>query len=191
MNHLAHVFLAGPDTDLQLGGLLADFWRGAPDPAWRTAVRTGVALHRKIDSYTDGHPVVVRLRDCFEPPFRRYAGILLDIYFDHALARRWSAYSSEPIDAVSARALNLVDENRDWLPPDLLRFAGYMRANGLFGAYARREMIEAVLIGVSRRLRHANPLAEASPAVWANVESLDVGFEEFFPELVGFAQSQR
>ncbi|MFT3790507.1 MAG: ACP phosphodiesterase [Rudaea sp.] len=183
MNHLAHVLLAGSNIDMQLGGLLADFWRGAPDPAWRERVRAGLALHRKIDAYTDNHPAVARLRKRFEPPFRRYAGILLDIYFDHALARRWNDYASEPLDAVSERALRLVDENRDWLPPDLLRFARYMHANSLFAAYAERAMIEQVLIGVSQRLRHANPLAEAGPVLWKNAAALDAGFAEFFSQL--------
>ncbi|HEX7917613.1 ACP phosphodiesterase [Rudaea sp.] len=190
MNHLAHVFLAGPDPDLQLGGLLADFHRGAPDPARRDGVRDGVALHRKIDGYTDSHMVVARLRELFEPPFRRFAGILIDIYFDHVLARRWNDYArDETIDALSEQALHLVDENRDWLPPELLRFATYMRANGLFGAYAQREMIEKVLIGVSNRLRHTNPLAEAGPALWKNARLLDAGFEEFFPDLIAFTKS--
>ena len=191
MNHLAHVFLAGPDTDLQLGGLLADFWRGAPDPAWREGVRAGVALHRKIDSYTDGHATVARLREVFAPPFRRYAGILLDMYFDHALALRWKEYSSEPIEAISERALRLVEENRDWLPSDLLRFASYMRTNGLFAAYARREMIEHALTGMSRRLTRANPLGDAGGALWKNTEVLDAGFAEFFPQLSAFARAQR
>jgi acyl carrier protein phosphodiesterase len=190
MNHLAHVFLAGPDADLQLGGLLADFRRGAPDPAWRVGVRDGVALHRNIDSYTDSHAVVARLRGLFDPPWRRFAGILIDIYFDHVLARHWSDYAhDETVDAVSARALCLVEENRDWLPPELRRFAAYMRANGLFGAYAGREMIEKVLAGVSGRLRHANPLAEAGPLLWANANALDAGFKEFFPDLIAFANS--
>jgi len=190
MNHLAHVFLAGPDPNLQLGGLLADFHRGAPDPAWRDGVRNGVVLHRKIDGYTDGHAVVARLRDLFEPPFRRFAGILIDIYFDHALARHWNDHArDETLDAVSERTLRLVDDNRDWLPPELMRFATYMRANRLFGAYAQREMIEKVLFGVSSRLRHANPLAEAGPALWKNAQLLDAGFEEFFPDLIAFAKS--
>jgi len=190
MNHLAHVFLAGRDPDLQLGGLLADFHRGAPDSAWREGVRDGIALHRKIDSYTDGHAVVARLREAFDPPWRRFAGILIDIYFDHALARRWGDYAhDEAIDAVSERALRLVEENRHWLPPDLLRFAAYMRANGLFVTYARQEMIERVLVGVGSRLRHANPLAEAGPALWKNAQLLDAGFEEFFPDLIAFAKS--
>lgn len=191
MNHLAHVFLAGPDADLQLGGLIADFWRGAPDPAWRERVRAGVALHRKIDGYTDSHPVVARLRNLFEPPFRRFAGVLLDIYFDHALARRWPDYSSEPIEALSERALGLIDADRDWLPPDLLRFSTYMRANRLFAAYAQRDTIERVLAGMSRRLKRENPLGEAGESLWKNADALDSGFDEFFPQLLAFAQEQR
>ena len=75
------------------------------------------------------------------------------------------------------------------LPPELLRFAAYMRTNGLFGAYARREMIEQVLAGVGSRLRHANPLAEAGPTLWKNAQLLDAGFEAFFPDLIAFATS--
>lgn len=191
MNHLAHVFLAGADEDLQLGGLLADFWRGAPDPAWREGVRAGVALHRHIDVYTDSHPIVAKLREVFEPPFRRYAGILLDVYFDHVLARRWPDHSAEPIDAVSERALRLVDENRGWLPDGLVRFAAYMRANGLFAAYARRDMIERALAGMSRRLSRANPLGEGGAVLWRNADLLDSGFSEFFPDLKRYAQEER
>jgi acyl carrier protein phosphodiesterase len=191
MNHLAHVLLAGADTDMQLGGLLADFWRGAPDPSWREGVSAGVGLHRKIDVYTDSHPVIAKLRERFEPPFRRYAGILLDIHFDHALARHWNAYANEPLEAVSQRALRLVDENRDWLPPELLRFAQYMRANGLFGAYAQRATIERVLQGMSRRLTRANPLAEGAAVLWENEDALDSGFAEFFPQLAAEAARLR
>lgn len=176
---------------MQLGGLLADFWRGAPDPAWRERVREGVALHRKIDGHTDRHPSVARLRRLFAPPFRRYAGILLDIYFDHALARYWPDYSSEAIDAVSVRALCLIDANRDWLPPALARFAAYMRANGLFAAYAQRETIDQVLAGLGRRLARANPLAEAGRTLWENAAALDAGFAAFMPELAAFAAEQR
>jgi acyl carrier protein phosphodiesterase len=190
MNHLAHVLLAGADEDMQLGGLLADFWRGAPDAAWRERIRAGVVLHRHIDVYTDSHPIVARLRDHFKSPFRRYAGILLDVYFDHALARCWSEYAYEPIDAVSARALRLVDENRDWLPADLVRFAGYMRSNGLFAGYVRREMIEHVLAGISRRLSRANPLGAGGAILWQNADLLDAGFAEFFPDLMRYAQAE-
>lgn len=191
MNHLAHALLAGSDPDMQLGGMLADFWRGAVDPSWQHGVRDGVILHRNIDVYTDSHADVVAARNLFDSPFRRFAGILLDIYFDHALARQWRSYSQEPIDALSARMLRLLDENAGWLPADLNRFARYFRSAGLFASYADRETIERVLAGMSQRLRHENPLAMAGPILWERSASLDAVFASFFPDLARYAAQRR
>jgi acyl carrier protein phosphodiesterase len=191
MNHLAHALLSGSDADVLLGSLLGDFWRGAPDPAWPAGVRGGVLLHRRIDVFTDSHPDVASARSRFEPPWRRYAGILLDIYFDHCLARDWPRYASEPLADFSARVLRLLQANRAWLPADLNRFAGYAQAHRLFGAYAERTTIEQVLAGVGSRLRHANRLADAGPALWANAGTLDATFERFYPDLEAYACEQR
>lgn len=192
MNHLAHALLAGADADadLLLGSLLGDFWRGAPDPGWPSGVRDGVLLHRKIDVYTDSHPIVAVARSAFDAPWRRYAGILIDIYFDHVLARAWPD-EAEPLAALSARVGDLLVHNRAWLPADLNRFAGYFQANELFAAYADRRVIERVLAGVSGRLRHPNRLGEAGPALWARADALDAAFARFFPDLERFARAQR
>jgi acyl carrier protein phosphodiesterase len=191
MNHLAHAHLAGADDALLLGGLLGDFWRGAPDPAWPPGVRAGVVLHRKIDVYTDSHPDVAAVRALFAPPLRRYAGILLDVYFDHALAANWPLHAHEPLRQLSARVDDLLEANRDWLPDRLNRFAAYFRHAGLFEAYAERAVIERVLGGISQRLRRDNPLASAGPALWQREAQLNAVFARFFPQLVAHAQAQR
>ncbi|MGH8123595.1 MAG: ACP phosphodiesterase [Rudaea sp.] len=191
MNHLAHIFLAGPQGQAQLGGLLGDFWHGAADPDWPAELRAGVVLHRKIDVYTDSHPLIVEARRLFDAPLRRYAGILLDMYFDHALACGWSRYADEALAALSTRMLDLVAANGARLPADLQRFAGYMRSHGLFAGYAQRAMIEQALDGISRRLRRANPLAAAGPELWQRARVLDETFARFFPDLIGYATEQR
>lgn len=191
MNHLAHVLLAGPQPDARLGAMLGDFWRGAPDAAWTIAVQAGVRLHRKIDVYTDSHPIVADARRLFPPPYRRYAGIMLDVYFDHALARHWTSYADEPIAALSAQVLSLLAANAGWLPEDLGRFGLYMRRNGLFASYAEQAVIERVLAGIGMRLHHANPLASAAPLLWEHAEALDRSFAQFFPELCAEAALQR
>ncbi len=191
MNHLAHALLAGANDDLLVGSLLGDFWRGAPDPSWPAGVRTGVILHRRIDVYTDSHPVVAAARTLFHPPVRRYAGILIDVYFDHVLARDWALHSNESLDTFSARTADLLDCHAAWLPVDLNRFARYFRMHDLFGAYAQRATIEQVLRGISGRLRHANPLAEAGTALWARADALDEAFARFFPDLVAHARVLR
>jgi Uncharacterized protein conserved in bacteria len=93
MNHLAHVLLAGDEEALQLGGMLGDFVHGRPDPQrWPERVIAGIRLHRAIDVYTDAHAEVLAAKARLPPPYRRYAGIALDMWFDHCLARdftRW------------------------------------------------------------------------------------------------------
>jgi len=191
MNHLAHAFLAGADDEVLLGGLLGDFWRGAPDPQWPAGIRAGVVLHRKIDVYTDSHAEVAAARALFAPPLRRYAGILLDVYFDHVLAADWPRYAHEPLAVLSARAQRLLQANRQWLPPQLNRFADYFQQAGLFATYAERDMIERVLAGIGTRLKHDNPLAAAGPALWQRDSELNAVFARFFPDLVAYAAAKR
>jgi len=191
MNHLAHVLLSGTNADARLGAMLGDFWHGAPDPTWPPLVRAGVLLHRKIDVYTDSHPVVTEAKRLFEPPLRRFAGILTDVYFDHVLARRWTQYADESLAELSAGTLAQLEANAAWLPPGLTRFAHYMRAHGLFGAYAERATIEHVLAGIGARLRHANPLHEAGPMVWEHAATLDAAFATFLPQLKEYAREER
>ena len=191
MNHLAHAFLAGADDGVLLGGLLGDFWRGAPDPDWPAALRAGVVLHRKIDVYTDSHADVAAARALFAAPLRRYAGILLDVYFDHVLAADWPAHAREPLAALSARVGDLLRVNQDWLPQPLNRFAGYFRQAGLFESYGERGMIERVLAGIGQRLKHDNPLASAGPALWERDAELRAAFARFFPDLVAYTAGKR
>ncbi len=97
MNHLAHALLAGDDEWLLLCGMLGDFVHGQPVPQlFPSRVIAGIRLHGAIDVYTDAHPEVLAAKAQLPPPYRRYAGILLDMWFDHCLARdfgRWCAPS--------------------------------------------------------------------------------------------------
>ena len=145
MNHLAHVLLAGDDELLQLGGLMGDFVRGTPDPALPPGLAAGIHLHRAIDGFTDNHPAVVAARAMFEPPYRRYAGILLDMWFDHCLARDFARWSPVPLEAFSDGVRALLHRRDALLPDDLRRFRGYMEAHGLPAGYADRTEIGRAL----------------------------------------------
>ncbi len=174
-----------------LGGFMGDFVRGAIDTRLPAGVRQGIALHRAIDVYTDAHPSVVAARAAFAPPFRRYAGILIDIWFDHLLARDFGRWSAMPLATFSDQALDLLERNRARLPGDLQRFTRYLRRHDLPAAYRDREMIATVLAGVGTRLTRANPLA-AGLAEIARIEAqLERAFNEFFPQLVERASDLR
>lgn len=192
MNYLAHALLAAPGEDEMFGSLVADFHpRGAIDPALPRGVRHGLALHRAVDVYTDGHPEVRAARALFEPPFRRYAGILLDIWFDHLLARDFRAHSQASLRDFSDEVQALLREREAELPPRMESFARYMRRNDLPEAYRERATIGRVLAGMSGRLARANPIADALPEIEARARPLQDHFERFFPQLALFAASER
>lgn len=191
MNHLAHALVAAPDTDLMFGSLIGDFVRGAIDPALPAPVRDGIALHRAVDVYTDAHPEVIRARELFAPPYRRYAGILIDLWFDHLLARGWNEHGEGALEDFSDLVRAVLDERRSEVPERMRGFAAYLRANGLPAAYRERAMIGDVLRGVSQRLTRENPLASALPLLTALDGELMRRFAAFFPDLRDFARAER
>jgi acyl carrier protein phosphodiesterase len=188
MNHLAHALLAGDDEWLRLGGLMGDFVHGSPDPALPPRVAAGIRLHRAIDGFTDGHPEVAAARALFAPPYRRYAGILLDMWFDHCLARDFARWSAVPLEAFSADVRGLLHRHDALLPEALRRFRGYMEAHDLPAGYARREEVGRALLGIAHRLRRANPLDAALPVLVGLDGPLRARFSAFFPELRAFAE---
>lgn len=187
MNHLAHALLGAADDDLMLGNLIADFLRGTVDPALPPRVRAGIALHRAVDRFTDAHPQVVAARRLFDAPFRRYAGILLDIWFDHLLARDWTRHADGSLHAFSMRVQSLLQARVAELPDRMRGFARYLQDNDLPEDYRETAMIERVLIGMSHRLSRANPLAEAMPVLQGLAIPLHAHFSAFFPDLRAFA----
>lgn len=191
MNHLAHAMLAAPDEDLMLGGLIADFLRGALDPALPARVRDGVRLHRAIDRTTDGHPEVVAARALFEPPLRRYAGVVLDLWFDHLLAREWPRYGVGSLDDFSHEVRRLLAERHAQTPPRMLGFLRYMQANDLPRAYGDRVMIERVFVDLSHRIGRDNPLGDAVAQIATREAAIQRHFDAFMPDLIAWTQRER
>jgi acyl carrier protein phosphodiesterase len=191
MNHLAHTLLAGDDELLQLGGLMGDFVHGQPDPDLPAGLVAGIRLHRAIDVYTDSHPEVAAARSLLPAPFRRYGGILLDMWFDHLLARDFPRWSEQRLDTYSLGVRDLLDRHTPLLPAGLQRFRHYMEAHALPGGYARPEEIAAALDGISHRLRRANPVGEAFPILAGLDRPLQAHFETFYPQLQAFSQRWR
>jgi acyl carrier protein phosphodiesterase len=191
VNYLAHTLLAGDDADLQVGGILGDFVRGRPNPSLPCGLRAGIGLHRAIDSFTDSHAEVRAARALMVRPWRRYAGILLDVWFDHCLARDFADWSSLPLEAFSERLRERVAMRSRFLPAPMRRFAAYMDRHDLPAAYADPQVIGEVLNGIGTRLSRANPLHRALPVLRAHDTELTGCFEAFFPQLQAFARHWR
>ena len=185
MNYLAHAWLARHSDEAILGALLGDFVHGQqalldlPPP-----VRDEVVRHRFIDRYTDNHPVVTAARARFGP-LRRYAGIALDVYFDHCLARDWTRWDGGSLDAFCARVYRVLAARRAELPPRLAAIAPRMAAQDWLGSYAHRSSVDRALHGIATRLsRNGDALVACLDVVQREQAALDATFEAFFPDLV-------
>jgi len=184
MNFLAHLVLAGDDESLRLGAMLGDFVRGsAPLQGFSPGVRTGIRLHRHIDAFTDSLPAVAALRNGFPQPFRRYAGIVIDLLFDHELARRWHLYRDETPEAFDVAVRQLLVRHESCVPARLARFMAYADRRGLFAAYRRKSEVLKSLAGIGGRLSRPNPLHRVDE-IWERVEPrAGACFEQVFAEI--------
>ena len=192
MNHLAHAVLAGDDPGVIVGSLLGDFWRGALDPGWPAALARGVRLHRRTDSFTDTHPAVAAVRARFEPPLRRYAGILLDVWFDHVLARDFERHVGEPAEPRLERVYAaLATAVTPAVPPAFALFAQRTVAHRTLSRYIDPDYVESVYEHIARRLSHDNPVAHAMPAVAALDAPIARAFEVLWPETRAMARALR
>jgi len=196
VNFLAHLHLADPDPGLMLGGIVADFARNPEVAALPEGVQAGVRLHRLIDSYTDSHPVVRGSVGRIAEKYHWFSGIIIDIYYDHILARDWGRYSAEPLADFAGRAYALLDQALPLAPEESARFIRSFIDDDRLARYATPEGIEDTLARVSRRIagripKNAIRLERAMPDLLAKDDRLSADFHAFYPELMGFAARRR
>ena len=192
MNYLAHAWLARHSDEAILGGLLGDFVFGRSVlQDWRPSVRIEIVRHRRIDRYTDEHPAVVEARALFGG-LRRYAGIVLDVYFDHRLARDWPRWNDESLHDFTARVYRVLREHRDELPPRLQAIAPRMAAHVWLGSFAVRGNVDGAVRGIATRLsRNGDKLVACLDLLRAHETRVDAAFDAFFPDLVDAARRLR
>ncbi|HEX4986391.1 MAG TPA: ACP phosphodiesterase [Burkholderiales bacterium] len=188
MNYLAHLYLAEPDDDGWLGALMGDFVKGPLDASRGDALTRAIALHRAIDTYTDAHPVVLRSKARVSTGRRRFAGVMVDLFYDHFLARHWREYHDEPLERFSARVYGILLDRLDALPERLQRIAPSMARTDWLGSYAEIGSVRVALDNMGRRLRRENALRGSADELVANYAALESDFREFFPELSAFAR---
>ena len=188
MNYLAHLYLSDDDAESLVGSLMGDFVKGRIDDELPERVRSGVWLHRRVDSFTDAHPVVQRSKARIAPEFRRYAGILIDMFYDHFLARHWPDYAAQPLEHFSRRVYGILADRQHTFPSHMQRSMAYMVNNDLLMSYLEVTGIEHALIGIEGRLKRPSGLGKAAGELHANYAELLHDFTEFFPELIAFTR---
>lgn len=195
MNFLAHALLAGPAPADCLGAILGDFVKGplrpvpvgmAPDFA------DGLELHRRIDGFADGHPAFRRSRARISTERRRYAGIMVDMFYDHFLAVHWQDFCGQPLRRFADAVYALLEQQRGLLPPGFAPVLAAMRAGDWLASYGAEAAIADALDRMAvHRLRRPNRLAGAGAELAHGYGGFEADFLEFFPDALAFASAVR
>ena len=183
MNWLAHLYLSDPAPPCRIGNLLPDFVSAAVLAELPSAFQPGIAQHRRIDAFADAHPVFRRSVRRFLPPFRRYGGILVDIFYDHFLARDWQSFTRTPITDFAAEVYASFDTVHPPLPAAARAPLHHLRQADWLCSYGEMHGIEIVLRRLSQRLRRPFDLAASLPIFRAEYKNFEADFREFFPQL--------
>ncbi|WP_297794374.1 ACP phosphodiesterase [uncultured Marinobacter sp.] len=187
MNHLAHVFLAPDSPEARIGSVMGDFARGLQVRELPPTVRVGIHHHRAVDSFTDSHPDVLASKRLFSRQRRRFAGVALDILYDHYLLRHWQGFSNVDSDTFIATAYQEFRDYEYLMPDKMKRVTRNMVENDWFGTYADLDSVGFALNRVAQRIRFQHQFFDIIDEIKEHDRELERRFLTFFPDLIKFA----
>ncbi len=191
MNFLAHFFLSSRNEAYIAGALLGEFVRGRLKGRFAPDLEAAIRLHRRIDSFTDAHALHLRSRCRITGERRRYAGVIVDVAYDHILAVTWADYHPRSLESfatsVYAALRSRESDTSDHAPPGLIR---RMQEHDWLTGYRRLTRIDRSLRGIAERRPRCAPIAGGIVDIRRNITDLNEDFGEFFPDLIEFVRSE-
>jgi acyl carrier protein phosphodiesterase len=184
MNHFAHLVLSQATVESTVGNLLGDFARGIDANSLPVPVRAGLLNHRAVDRFTDSHPLVLEMKRNFSSGRRRFAGIALDIYFDHLLLTHWEHFEQRDLGELIAKFYQRMAAGQSLMPgAEMRRVTRRMIDYDWFGSYRDSSAIAESLDRVAARIRFANNFDNAIQDLQRHHDFIRDGFFEFYPQL--------
>jgi acyl carrier protein phosphodiesterase len=188
LNFLAHILLSGDNDDIKIGNFLGDFVKGRlnklTNSQYSEGVINGMALHREIDYFTDTHPIVKQSIDRLQPQYHKFSGIVVDMFYDHILAKNFHQYSSISLSEYSQIFYQLLEKRKTEIPEPMDRMVKSMVTRDWFMGYKSLEGIEWALTGISKRLSFESGIENATEELKKDFELYEAEFKIFFPEII-------
>ncbi len=187
MNFLAHLYLSGnsPDNSVLIGNFIADFIKGNQFEQYNDGIIKGIRLHRAIDTFTDAHSIVSESKKRLYPNYHKFAGVIVDIFYDHFLAINWSAYSAIPLHEFADKVYGTLLHSKIDLPKGVQEMLPYMISSNWLVSYSTVNGIEKILAQMSRRVKHTKINMELSvPQLKREYLLFEKEFKSFFPEII-------
>jgi acyl carrier protein phosphodiesterase len=190
VNYLAHLYLAGQNEDLIIGNFIADHIKGNGIDRFRAGIRQGIFMHRAIDVYTDTHPVVRQSIERLRPTYRKYSGVIIDMFYDHFLANCWDQYSDQSLLHFTKSMYDLLFRNYDILPARSQRLLPHMVQHNWLVSYASLGGLQQALTGMSHRTTFVSKMENAVNDLQKGYKYYQEEFHEYFPQLCDFVKRE-
>ena len=191
MNFLAHLYLSGDDEEIIIGNFIADHVKGKAIESYSAGIQAGIHLHREIDTFTDSHPVFLRSKSRLLPTYRKYSGVITDMFYDHFLSANWSQHSGESIESFTQRMYRLIMKRFMILPSRTRYMLPFMVKDNWLKGYGTFEGLERALRGMDRRTPFESGMSYAVRDLRKDYMLYREDFNEFFPEIVRFSMLAR
>lgn len=188
MNYLAHIYLSFGDEEITIGNFIADSIRGNKHKHLPEKIQNGILLHRAIDTYTDKHPTVRQSTKRLHQNYSHYSGVIVDIFYDHFLAKNWLNYSDIPLPIYTENFYSLLENNYALLPIGVKRMMPYMIADNWLLSYANMDGISQVLNGINRRTENKSKMNFAILDLEEHYSLFENEFADFFEDLITYAR---
>lgn len=187
MNHLAHLYLSQTDIDLMVGNFIADQIKGKDFRAFSAGVQKGIEMHRAIDTFTDEHSVVMQSKKRLFPTYHKYASVIVDMYYDHFLAKNWLDYSPIPLKLFALNTYKVLRARQSEMPAASQRILKYMSVGDWLTAYATEKGMKRALSGLASRAKFESKMEYATKDLFRDYSLYEKEFAAFFKELVAFS----
>ena len=184
MNYLSHIYLSFGDESITVGNFIADFVKGKKYLDYPKPIQDGILIHREIDNYADNHPIFLEGKRRLAEDYRHYAGVIMDVYYDHFLAKLWSDYSNEELKGYCQRQYQLLNNNQHHLPERCSYLLSYMESGDWLYNYQFLEGIQFALSGMSRRTSFESGMEKAVKNLTDDYERFQMEFQAFFKEIL-------
>lgn len=186
MNYLAHIFLSGIDEEVIIGNFIGDYVKGRDYNMFKPGVKKGILLHRRIDTFTDKHKIISQSKSYFASRYHKYAGIIIDILYDHFLVLNWNRFSPEALESFKEDVFDCLKKNYAILPERVQFFVPSFIKNDWVGVYSTVDGIILVLSRMAMRTTLPDHSEFAREVIHKYYIQLESEFLTYFPDIIKY-----
>lgn len=190
MNFLAHLYLSKDNNNILIGNFIADAVKGNKHKNYPREIEAGILLHREIDYFTDIHPIVKKSKRRLNLRYGHYKGVIIDIFYDHFLAKNWKHYSETPLEIYAENVYGLLQNNKEVFPEKMQKLLFYMVEDNWLVSNASIEGIGKILTGMNRRSKGISKMDLATEDLMEHYQDFESDFTSFFEELIQFSEEK-